>query len=293
MYSFLKQSIFPAVDDLGTHLIKLVNSGLYFAITFIILHYIGHAWSTANAWHYGYSPLFSYNGMDSLLGTTGWTARRTGIIHLMPPFVGFLGLVIGLISFHSISIRKTQARTFSFWLAFNGLLVYISYLVTGVLSGLSFSSEYFTGFVGFYAWLYWKDATIYGMLVLQFILCLPVIFMLSRMCLKLGYSKVSMKNAEGKIAAWINGIILPVVLGIIIIMAATFPMDFSFQAARIVTIVPIAGLLLFGLLLQSSNNINPLKGGIKPLPKTFIILGVAAIIFFSRTVLSLRIEPLW
>ena len=285
--------LFLSVDNRKEHIQNLFTSALYFAVTFIALHYLGHAWSTHNAHHYGYTPLFSYNGMDTLLGTSGWTARKIGIIHLMPPFIGVVSLFLGLLLLQLIRTKRIHLRTFLFWLSVNGLLIYASYISTGFLSGLNYSSKFFTGFVGYYAWLYWKPINIYGMLFMQALLCLPVLFYLSRFALGLNYSSSLLKQDKGRVIIWANVVLIPFVLGSMIVVLATFPMDFGYQLVRFATFIPMALAMLASMHFFSTRNIGIIKGGLKGFPIILFVAALVMIVVISRTVLSVSSGPLW
>jgi len=287
------QIFFDSIDNRTEHFLKLLTSGFYFAVTFILLHYLGHAWSTSNAHNQGYAPFFSYAGIDSLLGTTGWTAKKIGIIYLMPPLVGLIAFTLGILGISFAKTKQLSFKTFMFWLSLNGLLMYVSYITTGLLSGLSFSSKYFTGFVGFYSWLFWKELTIYGVLILQLILCVPIIYYFGKLTMTLNYSSALLKRKNGKIIVWLNILVIPFLIGVFIIAAATFPMDLGFQAVRIFTFIPISLLIVVAMHLQEAKHIAIVKGGMKGMSMTLWTVVIIILIFISRTFLSMSIGPLW
>ncbi|MCF8463984.1 MAG: hypothetical protein K9G41_04045 [Flavobacteriales bacterium] len=231
--------------------------------------------------------------MDSLLGTTGWSPKRIAFIYLMPAATGILALIIGFIALRIARTKQVHLRTFMFWLSLNGLLMYMSYIATGYLSGVNFNSKFFTGFVGLYAWLFWKDITIYGVLLLQVLLCIPVLLYFGRLVLSLNYSSSLLKQKNGKFIIWINIVFIPFLIGVLIVIAATFPMEFGYQLVRILSFLPIAFIVAIGTQLFSTKHISIIKGGMKPLPIVLLAFGIGILILISRTVLSLSIGPLW
>jgi hypothetical protein len=291
--TFFDKTVFFSIENRKEHMLNLFTSSLYFAITFIALHYIGHAWSTSNAHLEGYTPLFSYNGMDSLLGTTGWSARKIGFIFLMPPLAGIIALIVGLISLRLARTKHVHFRTFMFWLSLNGLLMYASYVTTAYLSGLNFNSKFFTGFVSLYAWFFWKDITIYGLLLIQTLLCIPILLYFGRLILSLNYSNSLLKQKNGRIIIWTNVVVIPFVIGVLIVVAATIPMDLGYQLSRIATFFPMSVIMIAGMHLFSTKNIVVVKGGMNGVSVAVLIATTALLILLVRTVLSISTGPLW
>ena len=289
----LSRTLFYSIENRKAHILNLLTSSLYFAVSFITVHYIGHAWTTSNAHIEGYTPFFSYNGVDSLLGTTNWSAWKIGFIYLMPSLTGIIALVVGLVSLQLARTKQVHFRTFMFWLSINGLLMYSSYIATGYLSGLNFNSKFFTGFVGLYAWLYWEDLTIYGVLFFQALICLPIIFYLGKVVLSLNYSSSLLKQKNGRIIVWTNVVLIPFTIGVVIVIAATFPMDFGYQLVRIACFIPIAIAMAVGMQVISTENIAIVKGGMEGLPIIVWVIGTGVLILISRTLLSISSGPLW
>ncbi len=293
IFKYLHKTVFFSIENRKEHLLNLFTSSLYFAITFIALHYIGHAWSTSNAHLEGYTPLFSYNGMDSLLGTTGWSARKIGFIFLMPPLTGIIALIVGLISLRLARIKHVHFRTFMFWLSLNGLLMYTSYVTTAYLSGINFNSKFFTGFVSLYAWFFWEDITIYGVLFAQTLVCIPILLYFGKLILSLNYSNSLLKQKNGRIIIWINVVVIPFAIGVVIVGAATIPMDFGYQLARIATFFPMSVIMVAGMHLFSTKNIVIIRGGMNGVSTAILITATVLLIVLTRTVLSMSTGPLW
>jgi hypothetical protein len=231
--------------------------------------------------------------MDSLLGTTGWTARKIGFIFLMPSATGIIALLVGLISLRLARTKQVHLRTFMFWLSVNGLLMYASYVTTAYLSGLNFNSKFFTGFVSLYAWLFWKDITIYGVLFIQTLLCIPFLLYFGRLILSLNYSNSLLKQKNGRIIIWTNVIVIPFAIGVVIVGAASIPMDFGYQFARIATFLPMSVIMVAGMHLFSTKNIVVVKGGMNGVSIVVLMLATVLLLVLTRTVLSISTGPLW
>ena len=193
-------------------------SALYFAITFILLNYTSHFWSSINAWQIGFNPSFSYNGMDRILPSAGWSAKRIAFVYLAPPLWGLFSSAVGYIGFSKTSGLKTHLRTFFFWHSFNGFLLYFSYLITGILSGVDYASDFFTGFAGFYTWLEWPKSTIIGIIVFQIITGLALSLIFPPLILKLNHSRKINLQRSGKWIVLVNVFLIPTLLGSMLVL---------------------------------------------------------------------------
>ncbi|MBL4586109.1 MAG: hypothetical protein JKX84_03500 [Flavobacteriales bacterium] len=289
----IRQWFFSTVNNRYEHSSKLLFSGLYCAITFILVAYTAYAWSTSNAWDVGYHPSFSYNGMENLIDTTGWTVEKIAWVYLAPPLWGLMISVFSLIAYHLIDPIQTNLRTFLFWLSLNGFVLYFSYVLTGILSGQVYTSKFFTGFVGFYSWLKWSKGTIYGILVIQLFLSLLYSFLYSKPILQLNYSRLLASRKQGKLIIFLNVAFVPYLFGTLLIIMATFPMNLNYQSVRIIAFLLVLAACLLGIGFHRAKYISIVKGGLKPSGLLTLIFGVAALILLSRFLLSQSVKPLW
>jgi len=168
---------------------KLLYSSIYFTLAYIAVTYTGHAWTTANAWSLGYDPLFSFDGMDTLRHTTGWTATKIAWVYLASPLWGLFISVLWLLIFHRVLPRYTHLRTLLLWLSIHGFLHYFSFILTGLFYGEDITSTFYTGFVAYYKWLHWDCTQINGTLVLLGLISLPYTFLYSKPIMRLSHSK--------------------------------------------------------------------------------------------------------
>ncbi|MCB0754748.1 MAG: hypothetical protein KDB98_04090 [Flavobacteriales bacterium] len=284
--------IFIGIENRNEHFRKIGYSAIYFAATFIFLSYTSHAWSTSNAWDIGLRPLFSYDGMESLAGTGGWSVYRIAWVYLAPPIWGLVVSIFSLVAFTAIEGRNVHLRTILFWLAVNGFLLYLSYVIMGIISGQDYGSKLFTGFVAYYSWLLWSKGKIYGILIVQLIISLAYPMLFSKGILQLNYSRLLASKSNGKPIVFLNVFVLPATLGLILVAVATFPMDFRYQVIRMGILMPVALISLLGLALHKAKHIQIVKGGLKPVPLVGLIVLVVLLIL-SRFWLQLHVEPLW
>ncbi|MFM1874913.1 MAG: hypothetical protein RL266_650 [Bacteroidota bacterium] len=284
---------FKGVENRQEHFSKIGYSAFYFALTFIIIAYTGHAWSTSNAWDIGLYPKFNYDGMQSLAGTGGWNVNRIAWVYLAPPIWGLLISAFALVASSVIEGKNVHVRTILFWLAFNGYLYYFSFVVTGILSGQDYGSKLFTGFVAFYSWLLWPKAKIYGLLVFQVIISLVYPLLFSKSILQLNYSRLlASKTGIGKQIVFLHIFTLPIAVGMILVVLSTFPMDFKYQLVRFACILPIGIVAALGMSLHKAKHISIVKGGLKPVPVLGLVL-LIALLLLSRFGLQLMVKPLW
>ena len=266
-------------------------SALYFSVTFIILNYSSHFWSSVNAWKIGFTPSFSYNGMDRILPSAGWSAKRIAFVYLAPPLWGLFSFAVGYIGFTKISGLKTHLRTFFFWFSFNGFLLYFSYLVTGILSGVDYASEFFTGFAGFYTWLEWSKSTIVGIIVFQIITGLTLSLVFPPLILKLNHSRKINSKRSGKWIILMNVFIIPMLFGCALVLASTYPMNLNYQLVRIISCLPISSVFILAHKHVKYSGMTFAKGGLSDKPYWHLALATLLLILLCKFLLSIPMTP--
>lgn len=283
---------FREVEDVGAYRRKSLNSAIYFTVTFILVSYTGYCWSASNAWDVGYSPSFSYEGMENLVSTSGWTLKKVAWVYLAPPLWGLLIAFLGLIMFNLSDSRNTHLQTFLFWLSVNGFMLYFSYVITGILSGQNYSSKFFTGFAGVYGWLEWSKAKATAILCLQGLVSLPFVLFYSKPVLQLNFSRLLATRKNGKPMIFFHVVLLPFLLGCLLLISATFPMDMNYQLVRLMSYSFVFVTMALGMGLHKAKYITIVKGGIKPLSTTLLSLLTLGLVL-SRFVLGMKLAPLW
>lgn len=146
-------SIFTDVEDLPRHTLNIFYSAFYFALTFVFLTYLSYAVVAINASILGYAPYLTFNGVDNLAQTTGWSIKRIAFVYLSAPLSGLAISVLSYYWYVGTNHKKSHLQQLFFWLSLNGFVLFYSYLLTGLLSVGEYSSRYFTGFVAFLSWL--------------------------------------------------------------------------------------------------------------------------------------------
>jgi hypothetical protein len=256
------------------------------------VNYSSHAWSTAHAWDIGYRPLFSYDGMDVLKNTTGWSVHRVAWVYLAPPLWGLLVSLVSLASFNFVEGKSTHVRTILFWFAVNGFLLFFSYQITGILSGQDYGSKLFTGFVGYYSWLLWDEPKIYGVLTFQTVVSLAIPLLFSKGMLQLNHSRQLAAKSKSKVLIFLHVMVVPAFVGCVIVAISTFPMDFGYQSIRMMCLVPILLVALLGLVFYKAKHISISKGGLSSVSMAVVVVFILTL-FASRFVLSVSVEPFW
>jgi hypothetical protein len=283
---------YSGVENKDEHWLKIFYSAFYFAVAFILIHYSGHAWSAANAWDFGYSPTFSYDKMESLAGEINWTVSKVANVYLAPPIWGLFLSIVAVILFRTTEGSRIHLKTMLYWISVNGFLLYFSYLVTGILSGQDYSSTMYTGFASYYAWLEWSPAKIYGILTVQILVSLPYAILFSKGVLQLNYSRLLAARSNGKAMIFTTVIVLPFLIGSVLIMLTTYPMDFGYQVVRLLCYLPVFVIVFLGMGFHRAKHISIVKGGLRPVP-LFGIIALIIMLLGSRFGLSLHVEPFW
>jgi hypothetical protein len=285
--------IYTDVEDKGSLHLKWLYSGLYFAVTFIVLNYSSHAWSTSHAWDHGYRPLFSYAGMDNLQHTSGWTVSKIAWVFLAPPVWGLGVSLLSLGAFRSVDSLRTNLRTILFWFSVNGFLLFYSYLTTGLMSWANWTSKFFMGFVGFFAWLDWTKGTIIGVTAVFSILALAYSFIFSKPVMQLNYSRLLASRPNGKSIVFLNVVFIPYIIGCALVAIASFPMDLGYQAVRMVSYLPVFVFCMLGISFFKSKYITVVRGGLKHGSTWLWVVLAVSLVLITRLVLSVKIGPLW
>lgn len=283
---------YTGVENKEEHWLKIFYSAFYFAASFILIHYSGHAWSAANAWDFGYRPSFSYDRMESLAGEINWTVSKVANVYLAPPIWGLFLSIVAIILFRVTDGTRTHLKTMLYWIAVNGYLMYFSYLVTGILSGQDYSSTMYTGFASYYAWLEWSPAKIYGILTIQIIVSLPYAILFSKGVLQLNYSRLLAAKFNGKTMIFLTVILMPFLIGSVLVMLTTFPMDSGYQVVRLFCYIPVFIIVFLGMGFHRAKHISIVKGGLRPVPM-FGIIVLIILLLTSRFGLGLHVQPFW
>ncbi|MFC2176504.1 hypothetical protein ACFLR1_06015 [Bacteroidota bacterium] len=256
----------------------------------MLLNYLGHAISSFNAWRFEYDPFFSYEGMENIQDTTGWTKGRIGAVYLAPPLTGLFFSVVALALFYLSDNKKTHLRTFLFWMSLNGFMLYYSYIITGILSAGSGTSQFYTGFVGYHAWLYWDTKTSMLALALQALVSLPFALLFARPILELNFSGAILPKSKGKLNIFLNAAGIPFLMGCVLVLLLTFPMDMAYQSVRMVSYLPVFLLCVTAMTFWKSKSFAYLKAGLSLPPQWVLLTTVAALVFLGRFVLSVKVE---
>lgn len=283
---------FTGIENREAHVLKLLCSAAYFAFAFMAVNYTAHAWSAANAWDIGQRPLFSYDGMEVLKDTVGWNVHRIAWVYLAPPLWGLLVSLVSLAAFSYVEGTNTHVRTILFWFSVNGFLLFFSYQITGILSGQDYGSVLFTGFVSYYSWLFWSEPKIYGVLTFQTVVSLAYPVLFSKGILQLNYSRLLAAKNNSKIIIFLHIIVVPAVVGCVIVAISTFPMDFGYQFIRMCCLLPVLLAALLGMAFHKAKHISISKGGLGSVSIAVVVVFIL-LLFASRFVLSVPVEPFW
>lgn len=255
MNTFVNGSI-----PLNVRLANWMYAGFYFACCFVMISYLGHALTSVNASIIGYSSVFSMDGMQTLRDTSGWSVSRIAFVYLTGPLTAFLMSVIVLFVFKHLDKRKIHVRTFLYWFSFNCFLYYLSSVVSGVVVGYNFKSQFFTGFVSFYAWLGWIENRTLVVLFLQSMVSLGYVFFLIRPVYELSFSNrlLVSRTTLNKFSSFA---LIPVLVGASLVLLSTFPMDMKHILLRLALSLVVLATMLLTFNVFNTGNLKVVKGG--------------------------------
>jgi hypothetical protein len=231
--------------------------------------------------------------MENLQHTGGWTVNRIAWVFLSPPLWGLFVSLLSLVAFRAIDPLHTHLRTILFWLSVNGFLLFYSYLTTGLMSWANWTSKFFMGFVGFFAWLDWSKGTIIGVTAVLSVLTLGYSFIYSRLVMQLNYSRFLASRPNGKSIVFLNVAFIPYVIGCTLVAIASFPMDLGYQAVRMVSYLPVFVFCLLGISFFKSKYITVVKGGLKHGSAWLWVILTILLVLVTRLLFSVKIGPLW
>ncbi|MFC2176523.1 hypothetical protein ACFLR1_06110 [Bacteroidota bacterium] len=286
-------SILSDSSSRKTFAVSVCFSALYFAATFILTSYSSHAWSTANAWAFEYRPLFSLDGMQSLMDTKDWNPQKIAQVFLAPPLWGLFLSVVSLLAYYWVDLKHGQIRLFLFWLSLNGFILYYSNLISGLLSYQVYTSKFFTGFVSYYAWLFWGKHQINLTLILQGILSLPYAVLYSKLILQQNHFRRLASGNSARRDIFVSVILVPFVLGVSLVLMASFPMDIKFQLVKFLSFFPVFLVMYIGLFIYAPQQIYVVKRKLIANAFLWVLMASLVLIVISRVVLSIKIGPLW
>lgn len=265
-------------------------SGFYVALAFILLHYFDNFITSFCARLLGYKASFNYHAITAVVATESpWTLKRVAFIYLTSPLLlaatGF-GLLIFLRTTYSIS----HFSLIIFWFSFVAYVLFYSYFFFGLVGAGNYHSPFYIGFATFFAWLgFGKISTAAALIAGSVFWALPVFFYV-RPALRFIPDSAWLKNKNGKLKYFVNVILFPMLFGIVLLTAITYPMAlhfhfFGFLAASVLALV----FFLFLIRERKSRTLLTTPGGIGNVPMLVLVIPAAALYLFTKYLLSITI----
>lgn len=259
------------VDDPAKHIVKVLYSAFYFAVTFILLNYLGYLAQAINAWYLDYNPVFNYNGVEELYNG-GWSTKRIAFVFLAAPLIGLFTSLIAFYWYLGVDHKRSHLQQFYFWLSLNGFMLFFSYLVTGTLAVGDYNSRFFTGFVAVFTWLEWKETVIYVVLLVLAMLFVFYGRRYSMPILKSSYSIQLLKRSNGRGIVFLNSVVFPYLIGSLMVFAVTYPHDLVYFAIRVCCYVIVFLIMYWGISNRSRKVGKVKKGGLKYASPIWLVL---------------------
>lgn len=282
--------IFAEIENKREHIIKIFWSAFYFACSYILVTYSCYVVQAANALYLNYDVILSYNGVKISGGDSPWNLKRIAFVFLASPLSGLFFSLLGSLSHANISIKHTHLKLFFFWLCINGFAVFYSYIFTGLLSFGHFSSPYFTGFAAFLSWQYLKQETVMLLLLIFGILVSFYTLTFGVKTFTQSYSGMLLETQKGRIVVLLNILIIPFIVGLALVVAITYPMDFNYLIIRMLCYPLIfTGIFVW---VQFNPHVSCFikKGGMQYRSYLILIILTAALSALAKFILPLQIH---
>jgi len=281
--------LYERAENINQPGIKILWSGFYFALSYLLVSYSGYLVQALNASVIGYDVIFSYEGVSISGGTSPWTAKRIAFVFLAPPLHGMLISWIGFALCHTFTFKYSHLRIFFFWLSINGFALFYSYFFTGILAFGNFYTKYFTGFAAFFAWLYLGKGTITFLLLTFTALFTIYPLLFGWLTLSFSHSSELMERKQGRKIIFLNVLVFPFITGIILVFITTYPLDKAFQVVRWL-VYPIVFSIIYSWFLSIKHATAIVKkGGIENRSPWLLLLLMVIIILAGRFLLPVKI----
>ena len=269
---------------------KIMWSGFYFALAFILINYFDHFVTSICAALLDHNPVFSYNGVEPIASAPSpWTIKRVAFIYLTAPLLCLL-ICVGLIVLLYRSYSNSHLSLFLFWLSFNAFALFYSYFFTGIIGAGKHTSIFYTGFSLYLSWFYLSSGTIIVLLVLFSLLFSFAAIAFAPIAIKYTYSSKLIKTREGRILIFINTVLFPFIAGILMVALITYPLDLAYTLVRFFS-SSILLLMLFLAMLRIKKSASAIiqTGGIKYVSPLYLLLAITLLALTVRYVLTILI----
>lgn len=285
MSSTNSPGLFADVNNPGNHLVKILWSGFYFALAFILINYFHHFITAFCAMLLEHSAIFSYDGVEPIRGAASpWTIKRVAFIYLMAPLLCLL-ISGGLLLLLYTSYSNSHLSLFLFWLGLNAFALFYSYFFTGILGSGKYTSIFYTGFSLWLSWFYLGSKTISVIMILLLIPFSFAALLFAPLAMKYNYSSQLIKTIKGRRIIFINTVLLPFISGAAIVLLITYPLDKAYTIVRLASFLIILLGVYLGMLRVVKSSSGMLQtGGIRyqsPLFLTAALIALTAIVKYG------------
>lgn len=284
-----KLSVFSNVESRSAQVVKWFYSGVYCAFTFIVLHYLGYAISYANAHYLGFEPAFSFEGLSSLRHTSGWGPRSIAFVYLAPAAFGFGVSALALFAAFQLSTLRTHLRNFMFWLALNAYLLFYSFFFFGLIGVEHRLTDFYGSYAAVFDWLYWSHGSSYGVLAASSVVFLVVGLLFAPLILSFNHSQAITLHKRANSVIFSNIVLIPFLIGMMIVLVASFPMDVELLGVRVISAVPLLLVSFLSMRLIPDGNVLIVRGGLSRLPWSWASIVAVLLIVTTRFLFGLSI----
>lgn len=269
---------------------KILWSGFYFALAFILINYFNHFITSICAALLDHNPVFSYNGVEPIASAASpWTIKRVAFIYLTAPLL-CLVISVGLIVLLYMSYSNSHLSLFLFWLSLNAFALFYSYFFTGIIGAGKHSSIFYTGFSLYLSWFYLSSGTIIIVLLLFSLLFSIAALAFAPIAMKYTYSNKLLKTREGRTQIFVNTVLFPFIAGVVMVGLITYPLDLAYTVVRFCSISILLLVLFLGMLrIKKSAAALIQNGGIKYVSPLYILVAITLLALTVRYGLTILI----
>lgn len=268
---------------------KVVGSGIYLAIAWVLMNYLSSGVSALFAWSLDFTPHFSLNGLSSLAGTSGWCGTYVAMVFATAPIFAIAVSLVAWIAFSLASPFQTHFRTFLFWLAVVGFIIYYGHIVAGLIYLATGIPRLFMGFVAMYTWARWETETITAVLIIQAALSLIWPLLLVPRTAEFSPSTLLL-DPTNQSRLFLFVFATPLLVGSALMLAASFPLNLHYLVIQLFVCSIVAAIGYMGFLIFQNPTLQVVKGGLTARSSVFYIALIVGLIAFARLALSIPIK---
>lgn len=285
-----KIGILHDVENLPQHLVKILWSGFYLALAFVLMSYLENLLTALCSAFLDYKTAFNLYEIDRINGGRGyWSMKRVLLVYLTGPIFGLItSLISGAVTYYT-DFDKTHLRLFAFWISVCALGIFLSYFLSGLLFFNDYNSPFYSGYVVVMRWNEVDSEVMKLMLLIMSIIASLLSLLMRQLVLSFSYSGELMESRNGRQVMFVHVVILPAIFAFLIILPLFYPFRLNFLFIRLVCL----GIIFFWFFVSTVLNVGPSphirKNGIVSRSPVLLILLICCLIIAALTVFRYKV----